>query len=56
MIYDTIYSFFQQILGSQISTELGGIFATYGTYIFIGLLIASICRLVLGVANLIFRR
>lgn len=52
MIYDTIYGFFEQILGSQIDTAQGGIFATYGTYLIIGLGIFALFRLLGGVLRL----
>lgn len=52
MIFDTIYGFFEELLGEQIATAQGGIFATYGTYLIIGLGIFALFRLLGGVLKL----
>lgn len=54
MIFDTIYNFFVQILGqTQVATEIGSIYATYGTYIFITMLIVGIFSVVFGLFRLV---
>lgn len=54
MIFDTIYNFFVQILGqTQIATDIGGIYATYGTYILITMLIVGIFSVVFGLFRLV---
>lgn len=52
MIFDTIYGFFEQILGEQIATAQGSIFATYGTYLVIALGICALFRILGGVLRL----
>lgn len=53
MIFTTIYDFFAQVLGAaQMATDLGVLYATYGTYVIITLGLVALFRIGCGILRM----